>query len=589
VTSTPDAPVHTVSLAPGDVIGTAANSWQVVRHITEGGFSSVYAVRPATPETKKAFGHDDRALKCLRGTADEITQVRDEAEKIAEVEGHENVLGLVTSLRFGDADSSDSGDATAGLVGLVLELGSEDLYDFSRRMRPSEQAWAGIFEQVAAGLEHIHARQVVHGDIKPTNVLRVGASFKIADFGVSRPAGPEGSQGSLLARTLAYLPPESCAGADHVAPEPTAQIGPNARIPAMGVVRTPARTGPGESGLPRSSSGVGSGAKPGPAARQPSPQWAPSQASDVWGLAVSMHRLLTGRHITAGVTPQQQYDLVCQARYSVDDRVSPGWRRLFADCLAHRPEDRSITTAAELRRRLADLAVPEDYVGVPWLPGAPRLVAVLSADQSAGPADANALVLYLTRPGGRVQGTFAEPGGVLLAATRHLHETAVPALAQQVRDAQRAAARAAEERDNLQNEVGRLAASGPATEIMDPAAPTEQIKRLSAEVTSAIRQRDELTRERDRLARERYALTRRIEQLQREAARPPVPHYDYDYSAYPTRSRGRRALGCFFIVLLALTIATSLALLVGSGLAGDPPQDVLEHVVDRIRNTVGGS
>jgi hypothetical protein len=62
----------------------------------------------------------------------------------------------------------------------------------------------------------------------------------------------------------------------------------------------------------------------------------------------------------------------------------------------------------------------------------------------------------------------------------------VPALAQQVRDAQRGAARAAEERDELQQEVGRLAASGPSTEIMDKSAPTEQIKRLSVEVTTAI-------------------------------------------------------------------------------------------------------
>lgn len=68
MTSTPDAPVRTVSLAVGEVVGEAANSWKVLRHIAEGGFSSVYAVRPATPETQEAYGADDRALKCLRGT-----------------------------------------------------------------------------------------------------------------------------------------------------------------------------------------------------------------------------------------------------------------------------------------------------------------------------------------------------------------------------------------------------------------------------------------------------------------------------------------------------------------------------------------
>src|SRR4029453_3615326 len=83
-------------------------------------------------------------------------------------------------------------------------------------------------------------------------------------------------------------------------------------------------------------------------------------------------------------------------------------------------------------------------------PGAPRVVAVLTPDPGVRSEETRALVLYLTRPGGRVQGTFAEPDGVLLEAIRHLHETAVPALAQQARDAKRGAPRAAEERDELQ-------------------------------------------------------------------------------------------------------------------------------------------
>jgi len=583
VTSTPDAPVRTVSLAIGEVVGEAAKRWEVLRHIAEGGFSSVYAVRPATPETQEAYGTADRALKCVQGTDEEITQVRDEAERIAEVEGHENVLGLITSLRIHSPAAGDD-PATAGSLGLILELADEDLYGFARRMRPGEQAWAGIFEQIAAGLEHIHARRVVHGDIKPTNMLRIDAAFKIADFGVSVPADGLAPTSSLLARTLAYLPPESCAGVAHIATDSAGQRAPNGerKITGPDQVRVT-----GSRQVDQGQATNGSAAREGASPRQRSPDWVPSYASDVWALAVSMHRMLTGRHITAGVTPQQQYELVCQARYSVDDRVSPGWRQLFADCLAHRPEDRSVTSAAELRRRLAELAIPEDYVGVPWLPGAPRLVAVLSPDPGLRSKDTRALVLYLTRPGGRVHGTFAEPDDdVLLEAIRHLHETAVPALAQQVRDAQRGAVRAAEERDKLQQEFGRIAASGPSTEIMDKSAPTEQIKRLSAEVTTAIRQRDELTRERDRLAREQFALARRVEQLEREPVWPVTPTHGYDYQAYQQRSRGRSALGCFFVVALALVIALSIALLVGSGLAGDPPQDVLNHVVNRISDAI---
>ncbi len=535
MTSADSGQARHVPLSSGDRVGTDdGNQWLVERHVAEGGFSSVYSVRPATPQTAARHGDALRALKCLHATPAEIVQISSESEKIAAVEGHENVLGMLASVEL-------AGDDRGGLVGLVLELAAEDLYGFARAMHPDERAWAGVFEQVAAGLEHIHARGMIHGDIKPTNVLRVGPTFKIADFGVSRPVDESAANAAAAARTLAYLPPESC--------EPA-----------------------GETAAPA--------------------KWAPSPASDVWALAVAMHRMLSGRHITAGITAEQQYELVCAGRYSIDDRLPSGWRALFADCLAHRPQRRTITTAAELRRRLADLAIPEDYVGVPWLPGAPRIVAVLQGADAAG-----RLILYLTRPGGRVQSVFVAPD-VLLDVARHLHETAVPALAQQVRDAARAASRAAEERDRLQAELARLAAGGPDTEIVDAAAPTAQIQRLSSEVTTVIRQRDELTRERDRLSLEHTALIRQVEQLQQEltrrqavaSAQVEAAGYYAPYEQPPSgRAQARTAVGCALIVGLALVIALSIGLLVASAIIDQAPAELIERIGNRVGDVFGGS
>jgi len=555
VTSTPEAPGHHVPLAAGELVGEDdANRWEVVRHLADGGFSSVYEVKPGTPETGAKYGADHRALKCMTGTPDELSNIDSEAEKIAAVEGHGNVLGLITSLRF-DLPARPDGH----FVGLILELASEDLYGFSRRMRPGELAWAAIFEQVAAGLEHIHARKVVHGDIKPTNVLRVGPSFRIADFGVSAPldTGPSAAIG--IARTMAYWPPEFC----------------------------------------------DQGSVDDDGARQPPAEgWQASQAGDVWALAVSMHRMLTGRHITAGITPQQQYDLVCQGRYSIDDRLDPGWRALFADMLAHRPEDRPVTTAAALRSRLAELAIPEDYAGVPWTDGSPRIVAVLQDEKAAGTE--GALVFSLTRAGGRIQSVLIPADDTLLAAVRHLHSTAVPALAQQARDAQRNAARLTDERDRLQTALERATAGGAETELMPAAEATQQMKRLSAEVTAAVgerdqlaaereklsRARDDVARERDRLAREQRTLAQRVAQLEAEVDRgrmpvtAPAPALEYDYGEYPepespepATTWQRRAGGCL-VIAVAFLGAVTLGLFLAAGLASISLGDLWQHFVD---------
>ena len=541
----PALPARTVPLDPGEIIGAAPDSrWRVVRHVADGGFSSVYEVRPASPETLDRHGGAPRALKCVWGTPAELTTMNDEAAKTQLVDGHPNVLTLVTSFRF------ERSTAPHHHVGLVLELADEDLPTFAARVRLDERAWAAVFEQVAAGLEHIHARRVVHGDIKPTNVLRIGARFAVADFGVSAPLESTRSAGIGLARTIAFWPPESAT---------------QGVLQADGVRRPPVEG------------------------------WRASQLGDVWALAVSAHRMLTGRHITAGTTPEQQYELVCLGRYAIDRRLGPGWRRLLEDCLVQDPRQRRVTTPAQFRQRAAELAVPPAYAGVPWPAGSPRLAALVDLDPAAG---GPLLALSVDRPGGRVSGELVPAGGVLPAALLHLTEDVLPTLAGRapgldgaavpalnaatangvppargvangvppargvangVAPARSAAlangvppARAGTLANGMALADGATgtAANGAAlqTQAGDPAATQivtlaelertrQQTAAISAQRDRLAAQRDEVAADRDRLRREHAELARRLDRLEREAGlrRPPVAERERTAILTPSR------------------------------------------------------
>ncbi len=82
-----------------------------------------------------------------------------------------------------------------------------------------------FFKQMTSAIAYLHTEGIVHGDIKPENMLLSGdGTVKIADFGQSLKILQEGGvsaagrQTSKLTRTLgtpAYLAPEICAGEEY--------------------------------------------------------------------------------------------------------------------------------------------------------------------------------------------------------------------------------------------------------------------------------------------------------------------------------------------------------------------------------------
>lgn len=112
----------------------------------------------------------------------------------------------------------DFGEEVDGRLWLAMELlEGEDLETrLVRSGHLSVERAAQIVLEVAAGLAHAHAGGVVHGDVKPANVVLVTRiddegeareGVKLCDFGVARGIG-----GALLGGTPQYMSPEQCVG-----------------------------------------------------------------------------------------------------------------------------------------------------------------------------------------------------------------------------------------------------------------------------------------------------------------------------------------------------------------------------------------
>jgi WD40 repeat protein len=175
------------------------DSFAIRKELGRGRFAIVY----------QAIDELDRlvAVKVLKpelaASAKERARFEQEARKAAAVR-HDHVI---TVYQVGhERDSS--------LLYLVMEyLEGETLCDRLRRQGVLEpRAAAQTVRQVALGLAAAHARELVHRDVKPSNILLEAGSgrAKVTDFGLARAtqAGSAASQSGAVVGTPAYISPE---------------------------------------------------------------------------------------------------------------------------------------------------------------------------------------------------------------------------------------------------------------------------------------------------------------------------------------------------------------------------------------------
>lgn len=158
-------------LEPGEIIEAR---YRVIRQVGEGAMGAVYEVERISDKRRLA-------LKMLTDVAGGLNVARfaREAQIISQID-HPNVVSIV------DVDVSSS-----GFFYMVMEFVA-GLSLRQQQSRYTDVRWAvPVLRQIADGLAAIHARGVVHRDMKPGNILvtmsdRDGQpNVKIADFGIS--------------------------------------------------------------------------------------------------------------------------------------------------------------------------------------------------------------------------------------------------------------------------------------------------------------------------------------------------------------------------------------------------------------------
>ncbi|HEY9843666.1 MAG TPA: protein kinase [Candidatus Obscuribacterales bacterium] len=193
----PEGTTSMLRLAKGMAI---AQRYMILAEFGQGGTATVYQAMDLQNSQMVALKHlnlpptlnpEERELR--------IQRFRNEAAVMRLVD-HPHIMGFHELLEID------------GEYFMALEfLAGPGLDKLAPQLRNQPARLLDLIDQIADALEHIHARGIVHLDIKPENILVVndGQTAKLLDFGIARIEGMETPASShALVGTVSYMSPE---------------------------------------------------------------------------------------------------------------------------------------------------------------------------------------------------------------------------------------------------------------------------------------------------------------------------------------------------------------------------------------------
>jgi len=193
-----------MALTPGMLL---ADRYRLTARLAVGGMGEVWTAE----DTRLARRVAVKILKSeLTSDPEFVDRFRSEARITASL----NDPGIASVHDYGEVASIPGGPRDTAYLVMELVNGEPLSAVLARTPRLSATRTLDVLEQSGRALQVAHARNLVHRDIKPGNILITPAGqVKITDFGIAKVAHQVPvTRGGLVMGTAQYLAPEQAAG-----------------------------------------------------------------------------------------------------------------------------------------------------------------------------------------------------------------------------------------------------------------------------------------------------------------------------------------------------------------------------------------
>lgn len=195
------SPVESSEVGVDDLVGTHLEHFEIVSRLAKGGMGAVYRAWDTSLQRHIAL-KVIRAYGETSSEPEEVSKLLREARAQARL-NHPNVVQVYYVSRSPDTPF------------LAMELVPGDT--LADRLQRGPLSFAGLMDiaiQVTRALQRASELQIVHGDVKPGNILLTEDGIaKLSDFGLAQSVESPTAQRHAIAGTPNYLAPECCRGA----------------------------------------------------------------------------------------------------------------------------------------------------------------------------------------------------------------------------------------------------------------------------------------------------------------------------------------------------------------------------------------
>jgi len=185
---------------PSKIIGRTFGAWRATATLGSGGMGQVFAAERADGQYQKQV-----ALKIIKsGHFSELSKQRflEEMRTLAQFE-HPNIAHLI-----------DGGTNEDDIAYFVMErVNGQPLVRYAQQHNLPLTERLHLLLQTLDAVEYAHQNLIIHGDIKPANLLvNEAGQVKLVDFGIARPIQTEADEIYLPQFTPSYSSPEQAQG-----------------------------------------------------------------------------------------------------------------------------------------------------------------------------------------------------------------------------------------------------------------------------------------------------------------------------------------------------------------------------------------